>query len=84
MMNFAEIKDLMLEVVRSCNLHGVTLNDYYLQSSTNGWVNIYKYTFKSDNKMYKIVAKHDTISKTVEVKIWHGFFRVITHTKQYI
>ena len=56
MMNFAEIKDLMLEVVRSCNLHGVTLNDYYLQSSTNGWVDIYKYSFKSDNKMYKIVA----------------------------
>ena len=84
MMNFAEIKDLMLEVVRSCDLHGVTLEDYYLQSSTNGWVDIYKYSFKSDNKMYKIVAKHDTISKTVEVKIWHGFFRVITHTKQYI
>lgn len=84
MMNFAEIKDLMLEVVRSCNLHGVTLEDYYLQSSTNGWVDIYKYTFKSDNKMYKLVAKHDTISKTVEIKIWHGFFRVKTYTKQYI
>ena len=83
MMNFAEIKDLMVEVVRS-QFHGVTLNDYYLQSATNGWVDIYKYSFKSDNKMYKIVAKHDTISKTVEVKIWHGFFRVITHTKQYI
>ena len=84
MMNFAEIKDLMVEVVRSCNLHGVTLSEYYLQSSTNGWVNIYKYTFKFDNKKYKIVAKHDTISKEVEIKVWQSFHRVITHTKQYI
>ncbi len=83
MMNFVEIKELVKDVVRS-KFHGVTLNDWELQSTTKCDTDIYTWYFESDNKRHKVNVHHNKVSKEVEISIWKGFWLIKRHTKQYI
>lgn len=83
MMNFVEIRNLVVEVLDK-KLHGATLKDRTLQSRTICDTDRYEWTLKFDRKNYKINVDHNKELKEVEIWVWNNFDLIVRYTKQYI